>query len=312
MNDNIKSDSQQLADQSATEPFPMADIQPAAGLSSGRLLQSKMWWITLLCLSLAIYVSWTSHRPSGIEITIDFPQGHGLKVGDALQHRGIEIGIVTSVELASDLNGVRTTLMLEKSAAGITTEDSEFWIVRPQLSLTNVSGLETAIGAKYIAVHPGTSESKARNFTGLKYPLAVAVDEEGIEIVLRGTESYGINPGSPVTYRGIRVGQISSVDLGEDSLSVVIQARINKRYQTLLRQGSKFWKTSGVDMDFGLKGFHLSTESLTTVAQGGVSFVTPTSRDESGLEPIQNGHEFELAEEMESNWVRNAAAISLP
>lgn len=289
--------------------FPVADVKPVGRF--GGMLQSKMWWITLLCLGIAIYLAWNSHKPTGIPIVIDFPEGHGLKTGDALQHRGIEIGIVTSVELADDLQGVRANVSLQKSAAGVANDNSQFWIVRPQLSLTNISGLETAVGSKYIAVDPGSVDSPhARKFTGLSDP-PFGIHEDGIEVMLRGGESFGINPGSPVAYRGLKVGQIVSMELGDNSQSVLLQARILKEYQGLLRRGSKFWKTSGVDLDFGIKGFHLNTNSLASMAQGGVSFSTPTTRDSDDLLPITPGHEFELFEEVDEDWIRDAAPIQL-
>lgn len=294
------------------DEFPVAEIRPAATWSTGKTMHSKLWWVTLCCLGVAIYLSWHSHRPSGIEITIDFPDGHGLKAGDALRHRGIDIGIVTQIELQPDLHGVRATVELDKTAAGVANDGSQFWIVRPQLSLTNISGLETAVGSKYIAVDPGPAgRPRAEEFSGLKDPPAIGIDHDGTEILLRGRESFGINPRSPVTYRGIQVGQVLSVELGRDAMSVVVKARIDKHYAILLRRGSKFWKTSGVDVDFGIKGIHLSTESLTTMAKGGVSFATPKTRDDSDLEPIQAGHEFELHEEMDKDWLEDAAPIQI-
>lgn len=291
------------------DSFPVAEVKPTNAFTSGRIFASKLWWITLVCLLVASYLAWQAHRPTGLEITIDFPEGHGLKAGDALRHRGIDVGVVSEIELAPDLHGVRATVMLEQSATAIANEKSEFWIVRPLLSLTNISGLETAVGAKYIAVHPGPSQSgRTRSFQGRKTPPAVTIDEDGTEIVLLGEESYGISAGSPVTYRGIRVGQIHKVDLAKQARQVAIYARVDEAYSGLLRRGSKFWKTSGVDVDFGLKGFHLSTESLEAIARGGVSFLTPEG-DENEMQFVQSGHEFELAAKMEKEWEREAASF---
>ena len=295
------------------DAVPQADVKPLGPIASGRVMQSKMWWITLVCLGIAGYLAWHSHRPTGIEIAISFPEGHGLKVGDALQHRGIDIGIVTAVELARDFHGVQTTVSLDESAKGIAVEDSRFWIVRPQLSLTNIRGLETAVGAKYIAVEPGVENSPAsRTFAGLKDPPAIGIDAEGVEIKLVGAKSYGINPGSPVTYRGIPVGQIVSMELSHDALHVNVRAKVRTEYAQLLRKGSKFWKTSGFDVDINpLKGIHVHAESLATLAKGGVAFVSPKTRNPDDLSAISPGQEFFLHEKVDEDWVEDAAPIEI-
>lgn len=290
-------------------PFPTAEVLPAQ--SSRGLLMSRLWWITLICFGVAIYLTWNAQRPPGIPITIEFPDGHGLKAGDSLQHRGIEIGIVTNVSLTEEHDGVLATVELEKTAIGIANEGSQFWIVRPQVSLTNISGLETAVGSKYIAVAPGPSGSPPlRSFTGRKTPPTVDMDNLGIEILLRGTESFGLTPGSPVTYRGIEVGQIMSAHLADDALTVLIQARIDKQHESLVRVGSKFWKTSGVDVDFGFKGFRLSTDSLAAMARGGVSFSNPKSKNQADLQRVKSGHEFELHESLDDDWIKYAEPLS--
>jgi paraquat-inducible protein B len=52
----------------------------------------------------AFWLTWTSIPSVGPSITIRFPDGHGLKAGDAVRHRGIEAGIVESVALSDDLS----------------------------------------------------------------------------------------------------------------------------------------------------------------------------------------------------------------
>lgn len=291
------------------ELFPTAEIQSSP--ASPRLLQSKLWWVTLICFGVAVYLAWNAQRPQGIPITIEFPEGHGLKAGDALQHRGIEIGIVTDIALTDDHDGVQATVELDKTAIGIACAGSEFWIVRPQVSLTNISGLETAVGSKYIAVDPGPAGgTPLRSFIGRKSPPRIDMDNVGIEIQLRGAESFGLTPGSPVTYRGIDVGQITSVQLADDALTVLAQATIEQQHESLVREGSKFWKTSGVDVDIGFKGLRLSTDSLAAMARGGVSFSTPKSKRPADLKRVKSGHEFELHEALDDDWIRDAAPLS--
>ena len=293
--------------------FPTADVRTARHPIGRVLGQSRMWLLTAVCLVLAIGLALSSLPTHGPEITINFTQGHGLQSGNSLRHRGIEVGRVTSVELTRNLDSVDVCVVLNESAARLARENSRFWIVRPQVSLSGVSGLETAVGAKYVAVSPGDPNGRVRTrFVGLNVPPADGLDRQGIEIVLRGDKRYGLSPGSPVTYRGVEVGRVLSVQLSVDALSVDARAQVDAAYRRLLRSHSKFWVTSGVDLDVGLTGIHMNAESLATVARGGVAFVTPddeTSNEQAA--PVEPGRVFRLHAELEQDWLDSAAGIGL-
>ena len=60
---------------------------------------SRMWLITVSCLLIAIGLTWSAIRSPGTTIEIRFSEGHGLKPGDAVRYRGIDIGHVEKVTL---------------------------------------------------------------------------------------------------------------------------------------------------------------------------------------------------------------------
>ncbi|MFO0264863.1 MAG: MlaD family protein, partial [Planctomycetota bacterium] len=134
-----------------SEEFPAAEIVSQRGQIAGRLAVSRMWLATLACLAGAIALVWFSLEPAGTEIAIRFQEGHGLKPGDTLRNRGIDVGRVLSVELDKDLAGVDVRAELAPAAKALAREGTRFWIVRPTVDVTGISGLETAVGSKYIA-----------------------------------------------------------------------------------------------------------------------------------------------------------------
>ena len=153
--------------QGVKSSFPVADIREVRAVTSALFLRSKLWWVTVACFLVAFWLTWNSIPSVGPSITIRFPDGHGLKAGDAVRHRGIEAGIVESVALSDDLSQITATVTLTPGAAGLAREGARFWIVRPQLSLAGVSGLDTAVGAKYIGVSPGDPDApQHRRFVG--------------------------------------------------------------------------------------------------------------------------------------------------
>jgi paraquat-inducible protein B len=51
----------------------------------------------------------------------------------------------------------------------------------------------------------------------------------------------GIAPGDPVSYRGVRIGDVRAVTLSQDLSKVVIDARLRKDAAGVAAEGSKFW-----------------------------------------------------------------------
>lgn len=291
-----------------TDP-PVADIR-TGGPASGLLRYSHLWWLTLASLLVAIALVWLSLPARGPRITIRFPEGHGLKVGDTMRHRGIETGEVTAIGLSDDLAAIDVQVTLAPAAAALAREGSRFWIVRPRLSLQGISGLETAVGAKYIGVSPGDPQAARRVvFDGLAAPPPDDLQHDGLEIVLRSDSRHGLLAGAPVTWRGVDVGQVLSVGLSPDARHVDVHVRIEAAYRKLVKTHSRFWVTSGLGVDFRLTGVKLTAESLATIARGGVSLITP--RSESPPRPVVDGRVFPLHTELNPDWMEEAVPIAL-
>ncbi|MGI9474872.1 MAG: MlaD family protein [Rubripirellula sp.] len=270
---------------------------------------SWMWLATLVCVVLAISLAWHAYEPTGQTISIRFPEGHGLKPGDALEHRGIKVGTVDSVELDDGLEGILVDIVLEQSAEAVARKGSRFWIVRPQIGLTGISGLETAVGAKYVAVMPGEGTIVQTEFEGLANRPPESLGSRGLEVILRGDDRFGVHTGAPVTWRGVTVGQVLSSSLSPDAMHVDTRVRIGEGHRRLLTRDSKFWVTSGIRMDLDVTGFELSAESLATIAQGGIAFLTPEST--SSQAELRPGDVFELHEESQDEWIESAAPMNL-
>ena len=288
-----------------SNPPPTAEIQTVSATTGKLVRGSKLWLLTLVCLGIAVGLVWWSMPPQGASIRISFPEGHGLEAEDAVRYRGIEVGTVESVELASDLKGVEASVLLKPFAANLAKEGTRFWVVRPEVSLTRISGLDTAIGHKYIGVSPATESdaSTCHNFQGLTEAPVETLTDAGIELILRGDKMYSVSKGSAVTFRGVEVGRIFDVALSHDSRHVDVRIRIMEPYRSLLTSETKFWASSGLDLEFGLgKGFNLDMESLETLARGGISMITPGPGKE-----VSPGDVFTFYPNAEDEWFAAAA-----
>lgn len=230
----------QTGDQSADE-IPIAKVTVERSRFSIESLSTRMWGVTAAALVVSIGLAVWSQKPAGPTITIRFEQGHGLRAGNLLQHRGIEVGTVTAVELADDEQGVAVQVELLATAKKLARVGSEFWVVRPRVSLSKVTGLDTVVGARYLEVQPGPPDSEASfEFDGLETPLSLS-DSKAVEIEIRFENGNGLAIGDEVQHRGIVVGEVTSVDLNGDLTGVVVNVRLLNSASRLARIGTQFW-----------------------------------------------------------------------
>ncbi len=288
---------------------PVAEIRERNSTAHKLFGGSRLWILTLLCLLISAGLLWWSMPQRGTTIHIQFPEGHGLKQEDTVRYRGIEVGTVESVHLGNSLDGVEVDVLLKPSASKLAKEGSRFWIVRPELSLTRISGLETAIGHKYIGVSPNPNTEDVSlqteyKFQGLADVPVDTLSDSGIELILRGDKRYSVSKGSTVTFRGVEVGTVLDVALSQEARHVDVRVRIFDQHAALLTSKSKFWASSGLDLDFKFGfngGFNLDTESLETLARGGVSMIT-TGQGKA----VSPGDVFTLHSSAEDDWFAKA------
>lgn len=294
-----------------SEPKPARDQPlPKATVTRPR----RIWIIWLFPVVAAIIYGvlvydYMSRR--GPAVTITFADAVGVEPGQTvIRYRGVVVGRVQEVDVTDDLQQVRVVARLSRGATELAREGTKFWIVRPQLRVGRVSGLETLLGGPYIQAMAGDGP-RARNFEGSEHPPVVRSSEDGVRVLLLSPRTGSLKEGSPVFYRGLQVGVIESIELARNSASVNIYAHIEQRYAALVRSGSKFWNVSGFNFDFGLfRGAEVKLESLATLLTGGVAFATPPG-GESG-EAAADELIFELHEQPQPEWVAWRPAILLP
>ena len=254
---------------------------PKARLRRRRLF-NLAWIVPLVAAAVAGWLIWQRYQERGPEVTISFSDGGGLRVGvTPVKYRGVVIGEVSGVELSRDHKHVLVRTRLQRAAANaVAREGATFWIVRPQVGFGTVQGLNTVLTGPEIQVLPPRNEDapKAYEFAGLD-SAPVGLGMPGLKIVLRAERPRSIRANTPVHYRGVEVGVVQNVDLAPNATSADVHVLIYERYAGLVRQGSAFWDTSGVNVHGGLlKGIEVDIESLRAIATGGIEFATPSEK----------------------------------
>ncbi|KVW77795.1 intermembrane transport protein PqiB, partial [Burkholderia cepacia] len=195
------------------------------------------------------------------------------------------IGMVKTIKLSKDLSRVLVQVQLKKEAENFAVKGSRFWIVRPRVGVTGVSGLGTLLSGAYIGVDGGRGQDTLTDFTGLETPPAVTGDQKGTQYVLRGDSLGSVDIGSPVYYRRVQVGQVVGFSLDKDGTGVTFNVFVNAPYDQYVGVNSRWWQASGVDLRLDSSGLKLNTQSLATVILGGIAFQTPPNQGSGATAP---------------------------
>jgi len=272
-----------------------------------RRLYRFIWVVPLIALAVAAKIVVERLQEYGPEITIRFADGGGLRVGQTpLKYRGVQVGEVTAVELSPDQKQALVKVRMGQSSAKLASEGAVFWIVRPQVAGAAVIGLGTVLTGPEIQVLPGKGEPR-KDFTGLENA-PVALQEAGLELVLRTPRLKSLQTNTPVYYRGVEVGVVRKIDLSPESTAADIHILVRQRYAGLVRGGSVFWNSSGASLSGGLfKGVKLEIESLRSLLAGGIEFASPPQSA-----PVKPGSRFVLHESPRPQWLAWAPAIAVP
>ena len=255
-------------------PTPPAPTPQATLRRSRRLRLSPVWLVPIVAAAVGGYLFWQTEIDVGPTIEIGFADGTNIAEGSKLVYRGVQVGAVQSVELDSGLQHVNVMARLHKPAAGLAREGSQFWIVEPRVSVGQVTGLDTLLSGSYIQVAPGDG-AEATRFAGLANPPVLSPGQGNFVLFLESDDAASLSPGSPVSYRGIDVGEIAAVTLPQDGSRVQLEVAITPAHASLVRTNSVFWRTSGVHFDLQPLDPKIDISSVESLIRGGVAFATP-------------------------------------
>ncbi|WP_158747491.1 intermembrane transport protein PqiB [Acidisphaera sp. L21] len=245
---------------------------------------SLVWILPIVAAVIGGYLAFTTLSRRGPEIVITFQSAEGLTAGQTrVRHKAVDLGTVTGIRLSSDMSHVIVHVRMTREADPYLTDKARFWVVRPRLSASNISGLETLLSGGYIEMDPGTDkDAKSQTeYTGLENPPGVRSDEPGTTFKLTTARIGSLGSGSPVFYRDITVGEVLGYQLPEGNGPIDVNVFVRAPYDKWVRSGTRFWNASGLSVELGGSGVHVELESIQAVLSGGVAFSTPEDSRET-------------------------------
>ncbi len=248
-------------------------------LDNAKAIESKLrsigfiWLIPLIALLITGILIWDNTINKGPTIELHISKADGLVEGTTLvKTRSVPVGRVEGISLSKDYKEAIVKVQMYPNTDDLIKKDSQFWIVKPRVENTGISGLDTLLSGAYIEMRRGVSEDEDTSFELLEEPPLNTDNNEGMFIELASDARKKLNKGDVVLYKGVMVGSVTSSTLDFLNRSMSYQIFIKYPYTKLLNSNTKFWISSGIDISFDADGFKLNTESLDSIIKGGIAF----------------------------------------
>jgi paraquat-inducible protein B len=255
--------------------LPAPDIQPTR-----RWHLSLIWLVPLIAALAGLILVIRTYLRAGPTIAITFQTAEGIEAGKTeVKYKNVVVGRVKNIALSKDHSQVVVTVDLTGNAADIAVDDTHFWVERPRVDISGISGIGTVLSGAYIGVDIGTTKDKRTDFIGLEKPPPITRDQKGRRFVLRADNAGSLVTGAPVYYRRVPVGRITAIDLDDDGRHVTVQIFLDEPFDRLIKPATRFWNASGLNLSINADGLKLNAQSITTVLAGGIAFATPMDGD---------------------------------
>lgn len=254
---------------------------------------SSVWVVPAVALALAGWLVWKHYHDKGPLAYVRFSTADSIEAGKTeVRCRSVRVGLVEKIELADDLQSVVAEVRIDPDSEDLLKRDSRFWVVRPRVSASTISGLSTLITGAYIELEPGDGPAPVNHFDGLEEPPVTSANVPGLRLTLVAEDAGSLTAGSPIYYRGFEVGRVERRTLDLENRRIRFDVFIDEDYADLVREGTCFWNTSGIDVTAGADGFKLSTPSFQAMVSGGASFAVPKGGTAGPL--VTDGRVFNL------------------
>ncbi len=236
-----------------------------------------IWLFPIFALMISGWLILNFYRQQGPRITILFDDASSIQPEKTrVRFRGVAIGTVKDITLAIDQKGVVAEVLLRKDAQHFAVEGSKFSLVTPKVGFQGVSGLETLFEGAYIAVLPGLIDGKTKTEFDAQSSSSTATLDDTSVYQLETNNVESVNPGDSVTFRGVKVGSVTKMNLTNGAQTILIQINIENRYSSLIRHNTVFWRKIGVHAKLGLFNSEIKLNSLDSIMNGGIELATPS------------------------------------
>ena len=207
----------------------------------------------------------------GLSILLKLKDTHNLPNRAGILFKGHGIGRIDKIRYDSNSQLFLAEATINPAFAEMMTENAQFWVEKTALSFSKIENLGNVITGDYISFTH--SQQYQQETPQSEFLLAQHKDSnnELTSVTLTADNADGLTEGAPVTYKGLKIGTISTLKLSKDSQHIKVLLNIQNKFTYLINQQSKFHLSSGLDFKASLTGLELNSKPIQKIIQGGIT-----------------------------------------
>lgn len=169
--------------------------------------------------------------------------------GTGIYYRKMNVGSILGFKLSRDSSHILITAHIKKDFQHLINTNTRFWNtsgISLKADLTGINirteSLESIIYGGVSFFNPDETGAPVKN--NHRFDLHESYDsacESGFPITLRFRNGHGLKENTPIKYRGVKIGSVTSVMPDSTLESIIIKAELYNCATMLAREDSVFW-----------------------------------------------------------------------
>lgn len=269
---------------------------------------SPVWLIPLAAAIVGLWLLFQYWQDRGDVITVRFPSAEGIQAGSTeVRYKAVTVGKVKQVTLDDELNPL-VTLALTRSISNALDCSAQFWVVRPRVRGTEISGISTLFSGTYVGMVPTRPADVDINDSNALLCYEVLDESPSTRPERPGrtfrlvTDTMGsLDVGSPVFFKQLQVGEVINYTLSADTGLIELGIFVDQPYYRFVNDNTRFWNASGVEFKMDSVGAEFRMQSLASLIAGGIAFDSPRGEFIRNMPVSAEGAGFELYPDFDSS-----------
>ncbi|TEW56145.1 MCE family protein [Psychromonas sp. RZ22] len=231
----------------------------------------------------------------GLQITLKLTNTDNLPNGAGILFKGHGIGRINHIRYDTDSQLFIAQATINPAFSEMVTENAQFWIEKASISFSKIENLSNLITGDYVGFSYSENYKQEKQKTEFVLNNNQLPSQEYASITLIADNANGLTAGASVTYKGLKIGNITSLTLTKDSKHIKAMLNINKQFSYLINKNSKFHLLSGVNFKASLQGIEVNSKPLKNILLGGIALYNkypPTKKNSKT--PLKTNQLFHL------------------